>query len=120
MSAIDPTLHPVTPERRRSTSHMSPEPDSLHLVARDMPIARHDIFEEDANLGSSPESPSERLARHTYKRGENVLVRHMRRSKFVDNLPPVLFDSEILKRQLSRTLPLRPPQLPSLRPHLRA
>ena len=118
MSAIDPTLHPVTPERRR-IPHMSPElEDSVAADARDMPIARRDIFAQGVNSASSPESPSDHLVRHTSTEGQNVL-RHQRRGKFSDNLSTVSLNIGLAQPLLIHILPLRPHRLLSSHPHLR-
>ncbi len=118
MSAIDPALHPVTPERRR-IPHMSPElEDTVATDADDMPIARRDIFAQDVISGSSPESPSDHLVRHTSIEGQNVL-RHQRRGKFPDYLSMVSLNIGLAQPLLIHILPLQPRQLLSSHPHLR-
>lgn len=85
MSSIDPSLHPVTPDRRR-TPHTEPEPEPSPTIDISVLDAIPGVLEEDDDDGSLPESPSEHLGRRmAYKVGQNNL-RHTRRST-LGNLP---------------------------------
>ena len=79
MLVIDPVLHPVTPERR--SIPLSPEPESSPAIPLDVSSVQRNIFEDNGDDLSSPESPSEHLSKSTRNAGQNML-RRMRRSKF--------------------------------------